>query len=163
EEITTAALQRLPMLLPCGSVPSARPAQDGCADQFAEQFGLRAFRRPLSSGEVGDLRALYRAHRDAAIADSFEQAIGAVITADLAKDPALTLYTPELAQAMSDETRDFVSSLFFGGKADGKLETLLTSSSSTIDGGLAKLYGVSGFSGAGKKASDLNPVQRAGI
>jgi hypothetical protein len=257
EDAVAAALQRLPMLLPCNAVPTARPAQDTCADQFVEQFGLRAFRRPLSATELGDLKALYRAHRDAAVGDSFEDAIGAVITAllqtpqflyhwevgpgpalkdgnllrygpyelasklsylfwasmpdetlftaakngtlnspddiarearrllasdrakaglqdffiqwlelqnlsDLAKAPDFTLFTPQLVQAMGQETRDFVNSLFFGAKATGKLETLLTSPTSTIDANLAKLYGVN-FTGTGTKATDLDATKRAGI
>jgi len=83
EEVATAALGRLSMLLPCGAAPSARAAQDTCADQFIDQFGLRAFRRPLNSTESADLKALYRSVRDATVGDSFENAIGAVITAVL--------------------------------------------------------------------------------
>jgi hypothetical protein len=258
EEVTTAALGKLSSLLPCNSIPTARAAQDTCADQFVEQFGLRAFRRPLSTSELADLKALYRANRDAAIGDSFENAIGGVITAvlqtpqflyhwevgpegpikegsllrygpyelasklsylfwatmpdetlftaaksgnlnspediareakrllasdrakvglqdffiqwlelqnlrDLAKAPDFTLFTPDLVAAMSQETRDFVNSLFFGAGANGKLETLLSSPKSVIDANLAKLYGVSGFTGTGTKATDLDPEKRAGI
>jgi hypothetical protein len=258
ETIADAAIARLPMLLPCSPVPTARAAQDTCADQFIGQFGLRAFRRPLAPAEQTDLNALYKAHRDAALGQTFEGAIGAVITAvlqtpqflyhwemapagpikegalvrlgpyelasklsylfwasmpddalftaakdgklaspddvarearrllasdkakagledfflqyleigklgDLEKAPELTMFTPALAQAMSDETRHFVDSLFFGAKANGKLDTLLTSPSSVIDAGLAKLYGVSGFAGTDTKAADFDPTRRAGI
>jgi hypothetical protein len=258
EDVAAAALQRLPMLLPCNAVPTARPAQDTCADQFVEQFGLRAFRRPLSATELDDLKALYRAHRDPAVGDSFENAIGAVITAvlqtpqflyhwevgpgaplkdgnllrygpfelasklsylfwatmpdetlftaakngtlnspddiarearrllasdrakagvqdffiqwlelqnlsDLAKAPDFTLFTPQLVQAMGQESRDFIANLFFGAKATGKLEALLTSPTSTIDANLAKLYGVTGFTGTGTKTMDLDATKRAGI
>jgi len=258
EELSTAALAHLSTLLPCGSVPTARADQDSCADQFVEKFGLRAFRRPLSDAELADLRGFYRAHRDPALGESFEQAIGAVITAllqtpdflyhaeqapegairdgalvklgpyelasrlsylfwasmpdealftaagsgklstpddigreaarlladskaqgglqdffvqwleignlaDLPKDPSLTMYSPALSRAMDLETRNFISSVFFGAKADGKLETVLTSPSSVIDTGLAKLYGVSGFTSTTPKAAELDPTQRAGI
>jgi hypothetical protein len=258
EEISATAIAHLPTLLPCGAVPAARADQDACADQFVEKFGLRAFRRPLADAELTDLRAFYRAHRDPALGESFEQAIGAVITAllqtpdflyhaeqapegalkdgalvrlgpyelasrlsylfwasmpdealftaagsgklgtpddiareagrlladnkaagglqdffvqwleignlaDLPKDPTLTMYSPALSQSMDLETRNFVSSVFFGAGADGKLETLLTSPKSVIDAGLAKLYGVSGFTGQGTKPADLDPTQRAGI
>jgi hypothetical protein len=257
EDATTAALQRLPQLLPCGSVPTARAAQDTCADQFVDQFGLRAFRRPLSATESADLKALYRAARDVMVGDTFENAIGAVITAvlqtpqflyhwevgpegalkdgnlvrfgpyelasklsylfwatmpddalfqaakdgklnspddvgreaqrllasdrakvglqdffiqwlelqnlsDLAKAPDFTLFTPELVKAMSQETRDYINSLFFGAAATGKLDTLLTSNTSIIDANLAKLYGAT-FTGTGTKAVALDAAKRAGI
>jgi len=257
EDVTTAALTKLSTLLPCNPIPTARAAQDTCADQFVETFGLRAFRRPLSATELADLKALYRGYRDAAIGDSFENAIGGVITAvlqtpqflyhwevgpegpikdgnllrygpyelasklsylfwatmpddalfaaakdgklnspedvatqarrllasdrakvgiqdffvqwlelqnlsDLAKAPDFTLFTPDLVAAMGQETRDFVSSLFFGAGATGKLETLLSSNKSIIDANLAKLYGAS-FTGTGTKPVDLDPTKRAGI
>jgi len=252
EEITAQALMKLSTLLPCNSVPTARAAQDTCADQFVDSFALRAFRRPPTTTEAADLKALYRAHREAAVGDTFEQAIGAVITAVLqtpqflyhwestpgqvqkegtvvrlgpyelasklsylfwatmpddalftaAKDGKLNSpddvarearrllgsdrakvglqdffvqwlelgnlndlqkdamdWTPALAKAVDDESRDFVSSLFFGG--DGKLETLLTSSKSTLDASLAKLYGVSGVTS--KKVTDLDATKRSGV
>jgi len=258
DDIATAALGRLSMLLPCGASPAARADQDSCADKFIESFGLRAFRRPLSSSELDELKTLYRAHRDAAMGETFEQAIGAIITAvlqtpyflyhweigpegvikegglvrlgpwelasklsylfwasmpdealftaaktgklnspddiarearrliasdkakiglqdfmlqyleignlaDLAKAPEFTDYTPALAQAMVQETRDFTNSLFFGAGATGKLEDMLNSTNTTVDAGLAKLYGVSGVSGTGTKAVTLDPAKRAGI
>jgi hypothetical protein len=258
DDVTAAALQRLPSLLPCGSIPTAQAAQDACAGQFVEAFGMRAFRRPLSPTELSDLKALYQAHRDPAIGDTFENSIGAVISAvlqtpqflyhwemgpdgpikegnllrygpyelasklsylfwatmpddvlfqsakdgklnspddvareakrllasdrakvglqdffiqwlelqnlgDLAKAPNFTLFTPDLVAAMGQETRDFVNSLFFGANANGKVETLLTSSTDTIDANLAKLYGVTTFSGTGTKQVDLDPTRRAGI
>jgi hypothetical protein len=257
EEIAAAALQRLPMLLPCGAVPAGRAEQDACADQFVEKFGLRAFRRPLAPAELADLRGLYRAQREPALGASFEQAIGGVIAAvletpnflyhwelapegaikdgallrlgpyelasrlsylfwasmpdealfaavqsgrlvspedisreakrlladdkakqgmqdfflqwleignlaDYPKDPSLTMYTPALAAAMVDETKDFVANLF-GAKGDGKLETLLTSPATTIDAGLAKLYEVAGFTGTGRQPAQLDAAKRAGI
>jgi hypothetical protein len=257
EEIATSAIAKLGTLLPCGSVPTARADQDACADKFVESFGLRAFRRPLAASELADLRALYRAHRDASIGDSFEQSMEAVIAAmlqtpnflyhwevapegsmkdgallrlgpyelasrlsylfwasmpdtalftaahdgklnspddvarearrmmgdekakaglqdfflqmleigdltDLGKDPSLN-YSPDLAHSMENETRNFVSSLFFGNGADGKLTTLLTSPNTTVDAGLAKVYGISGVTGTATKQVALDANQRAGI
>jgi hypothetical protein len=258
EEIAAAALQKLPMLLPCNAVPAGRAEQDTCADQFVEKFGLRAFRRPLGGGELTELKNLYRANRSAPINDSFEQAISAVITAilqtpqflyhwevspdgpikegpllrlgpyelasrlsylfwstmpddqlftaaaagklnspedisreakrllasdrasaglqdfflqwleigelsDLPKDPSIKAYSPALVQSMTAETKSFISSLFLGPKADGKLETLLTTPSTVIDANLAKLYEVAGFTGTGQKPTDLDASKRAGI
>jgi hypothetical protein len=68
-------------------------------------------------------------------------------------------YTPALAQAMIAETREFVSGLMVGG--DGKLTTLLTSTTSTIDPALARLYKVPGVTATGPRT--LDGSQRAGI
>jgi hypothetical protein len=259
EDIATQAVTKLATLLPCKAIPADRAAQDSCADQFVEKFGLRAFRRPLSTTELADLKGLYRAHRDAPLSEPFDQAIGAVITAvlqtpyflyhweqaaegavkdgnlvrlggfelasrlsylfwatmpddalltsaqmgklnspddvareaqrlltddrakaglgdffeqylelgnmfDLPKDQAsLPLYSTALVQSMIDETHNFVASLFFGAKADGKFDTLMTSSTSVIDGGLAKLYGVNAGTGTGAQSADIDATKRAGI
>jgi hypothetical protein len=60
---------------------------------------------------------------------------------------------------MIAETRDFVSNLMVGG--DGKLATLLTSTTSYIDPALARLYKVAGVTAPGRK--ELDGSQRAGI
>ena len=52
-----------------------RGALGNGADKFVEQFGLRAFRRPLSMAEVNRLTALYKSQRTADIGSSFEQSI----------------------------------------------------------------------------------------
>jgi hypothetical protein len=54
--LTTELLQR--------GLGSVFPCEDGlalsdCADDFIDRFGLRAYRRPLSSGERASYRALY--------------------------------------------------------------------------------------------------------
>jgi hypothetical protein len=82
--------------------------------------------------------------------------------ADQPKDPSLTNYTPAVAASMAKETAAFVDSIFFGPKANGKLETLLTSPSSFIDGNLAKVYGVA-MTGTEMKEVTLPEQQRAGI
>jgi hypothetical protein len=78
------------------------------------------------------------------------------------KDDSVKNFSPAVAQSMLNETHDFVTSVFQGAKATGTLDTLLTSSSSVIDGNLAKIYGVGG-SGADPLPVNLNPAQRAGI
>jgi len=70
----------LDKILPCKSVPSAAAEQDACADKFIEQFGLRAFRRPLSKGETDALRKLYQDQRGAAVGAPFDQAIVTLIS-----------------------------------------------------------------------------------
>jgi hypothetical protein len=78
------------------------------------------------------------------------------------KDDSVKNFSPAVAQSMLNETRDFVSSVFQGAKATGSLETLLTSSSSVIDGNLAKIYGTGG-GGADPQPVSFDPAQRSGI
>ena len=73
------------------------------------------------------------------------------------RPPTFTDYTPALAQAMVQETRDFVSQLFFGAGATGKLEDTADLATSTVDGGLAKLYGVTGVTGRVPRPSTSTP------
>ena len=257
EGVAQAAMERLDTLLPCGKVPTAAAEQDKCAGDFINQFGLRAFRRPLSAKESERLLALYKSQRGPEIGATFERAIGTLVAtmlqtpyflyhwelgphapqkdgalvrynnyeiasklsylfwatmpddklfqaakdgaltspeqiatearrllsderaktsirdfhmqwleigglADLPKDPSLKDWTPAVAASMGKETAEFVSSIFFGPKATGKLSTLLTSSSSFIDGNLGKIYGVAN-AGADMKEASLPPQQRAGI
>jgi hypothetical protein len=75
EGAAKAAQGNLAKLLPCNGVPTAAAEQDTCVNKFIEQFGLRAFRRPLSKAETDGLRKLYDDQRSAAIGASFEQAI----------------------------------------------------------------------------------------
>jgi hypothetical protein len=84
--------------------------------------------------------------------------------ADMPKDPSLTdVYTPEVAQAMLRETREFVASVFQGPKADGKLETLMTAQASFANAALAKIYGLPNVTGADLKPVSYNPAERAGL
>ena len=82
---------------------------------------------------------------------------------DLPKDPSLTDYSPEVAKSMLKETEEFIANVFQGPKADGKLETLLTSPSSYIDGNLAKIYGVKNMTGTNMQPVSFDPAQRAGL
>jgi hypothetical protein len=99
----------------------------------------------------------------AGLQDFFTQWLEMGNLADLPKDPSIKAYSPALVASMNEETKNFVASLFLGPKADGKLETLLTSPASVIDANLAKLYGVTGFAGTDTKAASFDPTQRAGI
>jgi hypothetical protein len=258
EDLATAAVQKMPGLLPCNPLPTAAAEQDACADKFIAGFGRRAYRRPLQQTELEDLRALYRAQRQGEIGAAFPQAIANVITAmlqspyflyhwelgpekaikdgklvrfnqhevasrlsyllwatmpddklfaaadggklgsadqiasearrlladpkakdalsdfhlnwlnmtglsDMPKDPSLTDYSPELAQAMVKETQEFVTSVFQGPKADGKLETLLTSTTGFVNGPLAKIYGVKDVTAPDFKEVSFDAGQRAGL
>jgi len=74
-----AAPQIVPgMLLPCDPATG----EDACAQQFVTTFGLRAFRRPLTSGETANLTALYTTGRTT-LNLAFADAIGLLIEAIL--------------------------------------------------------------------------------
>jgi hypothetical protein len=96
DQIASAAVARLGTLLPCGASP-ADAAQTDCAKQFITQFGRRAFRRPLTPEEVGDLMTVYTAHRGAAIGYAFADAIRGVVAAMLTSP--YFLYRWELGSA----------------------------------------------------------------
>jgi hypothetical protein len=70
-------------------------------------------------------------------------------------------FNPALKTAMQEETIRFVDDLFKGGS--GRLSDLFGSSSSFINGDLAKLYGVSGVTGASFVKTNLDASQRAGL
>jgi hypothetical protein len=82
---------------------------------------------------------------------------------DLPKDATFTNYSPQVAQSMLKETREFMASVFQGPKATGKLETLLTSPASFADTALGKIYGLKNYTSAELAPVNLDPTQRAGI
>jgi hypothetical protein len=77
------------------------------------------------------------------------------------KDDSIKDYNADVAQAMIDETRDFVTSTLLG-KGPGTLQALLTSNQTIADGRLAKIYG-STATGTGPQPITLDPKQRAGV
>jgi hypothetical protein len=253
-----AVAGKLGQLLPCSPVPSAAPEQEACAKKFIEQFGQRAFRRPLSEREATLALTLYKNQRGAEVGASFEEAIGDLVAAfiqapqflyhwelgtanplrdgnllrynayeiasrlsylfwatmpddklfaaaaanalttpeqialqsrrmltdprakegladfhlqwleigaltQIPKDDTVKDYSPAVAQAMLNETRDFVASIFQSDKADkARLETLLTATSTIAEPSLGKIYGAT-MTGTGAQPLALNPAQRAGI
>jgi hypothetical protein len=76
EALASAAVANFATLMPC--TPAA-PAEEGaCAQKFAEQFGLRAYRRPLLKAEVDRLLALYQSGREQ-LALPFKDSIGLML------------------------------------------------------------------------------------
>jgi hypothetical protein len=69
-------------------------------------------------------------------------------------------YTPELEQAMLQETADFAHAVI--AKGDGSLASLFTSSLSPAKGPLLALYGAAGQPNASGLV-ELDPAQRAGL
>jgi hypothetical protein len=82
---------------------------------------------------------------------------------ELEKDDSFTTYSPEVARAMLAESAAFVDAALFGAQAPGKLEALLTSSTSFVNGPLARHYGAAGVTGDASQKVELDPTQRAGI
>jgi hypothetical protein len=80
DDIAAAALPRLSALMPQGCAAPAAAQEEGCAKKFIDEFGLRAFRRPLTDEEKGDLFALYGKVRGAEIGAAFPEAIRVLIS-----------------------------------------------------------------------------------
>ncbi len=254
DEIAAAVMPRLGQLMPqgCGSPTGA--AEQDCAKKFIEEFGLRAFRRPLSDDEKGDLFALYTKVRGADIGLNHAEGVRTLISAmlqspmfsyrwelggaptragelvklndyemasrlsylvlasmpdddlfaaaaagklsepaqiaaqakrllatekariglgefvvqwlqvysvpTLSKDETFTNYNPAVGAMMLKETGAFFAAIMQG---TGKFDDLFTSSSSFVDGSLAKLYGASNVTGTELRQAALNPAQRAGV
>jgi hypothetical protein len=99
----------------------------------------------------------------AGLRDFHLQWLGIYGVDELEKDESFTTYSPEVARAMLAESAAFLDANLFDPQASGKLETLLTSSSSFVNGPLARHYGAAGVTGEGFAKVELNPMQRAGI
>ena len=82
---------------------------------------------------------------------------------ELEKGDVYKTYSSDVAKAMLAETAAFVDNTLFGQQASGKLEDLLTSSTSFVNGPLATHYGVPGVTGTNLQKVEFNPAQRAGI
>ena len=72
-------------------------------------------------------------------------------------------FTPEVAKAMLAETGAFVSDLFTGDGATGRMDQLFTSNKTFVDGPLAAIYGVKGVTGSALTPVTLDPKQRSGL
>jgi hypothetical protein len=255
EKVAEAVMTMPPeSVLPAACAKPAASGEATCAKQFIDQFGLRAFRRPLNAEEKADLNGLYTKFRSTDVNLTYVEAIRGLITAMLqtpmfgyrwevgdapikdgdlvrlgpyeiasrvsymttasmpdqalfaaaasgelstdagvekqvrrllttaggkagmaefivewlnatslpmlSKDESFTNYTPAVGVAMLKETGMFFASIMNG---TGKLEDVYTSSNSFVDGPLAKLYGMTGVTGAQMQAVTLNPNQRAGV
>ena len=77
--LSEGAASRLGMLLPQGCAAPAANAEEKCARDFIKGFGLRAFRRPVTSAEETDLFDLYTKQRAAPISGNFAEAVRVLI------------------------------------------------------------------------------------
>ena len=109
EQFATAAVANLPALLPCDQT---MVGEDACAKQFITAFGLRAFRRPLTSDEGTTFFNLYTSGRTGgAFADGIALVIeGMLQSADFlyrveATDPMAPLTSTTLVAPYELATR----------------------------------------------------------
>src|SRR5262249_55809737 len=79
-KIADAAVADLPKLLPCAA---GADADQGCITQFVQQFGLRAFRRPLAPTEVSGFLALYMQLRGTDVGATLGEAVHDLLLAFL--------------------------------------------------------------------------------
>jgi hypothetical protein len=70
-------------------------------------------------------------------------------------------YSPALAESMLEETRQLAVAVVLEG--DGRLDTLLTSTASSVDERLAALYDVEAAPGEDRSQVALDPEERSGI
>lgn len=83
------------------AVVGCQPAANGCRDQFIDDFGLRALRRPLSDSERARYRALFdRGAELVASGDAFRDGVQLTLEA-LLQSPKL-LYRVEVGSGSSD-------------------------------------------------------------
>ncbi len=92
ETLASTALATLDRIVPC--TPAADEA--GCAARFVDEFGLRAFRRPLTADEKSGLLGLYQTARGD-LGLGFNEAIG-VLLEQMLQSPAF-LYHWESPQS----------------------------------------------------------------
>jgi hypothetical protein len=88
EELAGKAVSDLPRLAPCA--PPVRPEAE-CLEEFLRDFGRRAYRRPLSSEEAEQYRALFAVGREGG---DFASGLSLVVSTML-QSPNF-LYRPEL-------------------------------------------------------------------
>jgi hypothetical protein len=81
--IADAATADLGKLMPPGCGAPAGAAEQDCIGKFVDQFGLRAFRRPLAADEVGRFKALYDRLRGGDVGATFTEAVRVVVVAML--------------------------------------------------------------------------------
>ena len=81
-KLADRAMKRLESFVPCKPLPSVRAEQDRCAAAFVQQFGRRAYRRPLIAEEQAALVKLYQVQR-AQVGHDFPNAVRVVMTAML--------------------------------------------------------------------------------
>lgn len=94
--------------------------------------------------------------------DFHAQLLRATDLPGMRKQPAYN-YSPELGRSMQAELAAFTGNLIVGPGARGTLEDLLGSTSTFVDAGLARIYGLPDPGTMGLVPARLDPAQRAGL
>ena len=104
-DLAEAALTALGTAAPSAQYDCAGADETACARAFVEQFGKRAFRRPLATVEVDDLMALYTKLRtDPEMNYGFRDALGVVSEAMLQSPGFLYRWERGLSAPLVDGT-----------------------------------------------------------
>jgi hypothetical protein len=81
EQVVRNLSANINSILPCQ--PANAGAEAGCATQFINTFGAKAYRRPLDAAEVTALNGLYQKARTAPLSLDFKGAVGLLVEAML--------------------------------------------------------------------------------
>jgi Protein of unknown function (DUF1592)/Protein of unknown function (DUF1588)/Protein of unknown function (DUF1585)/Protein of unknown function (DUF1595)/Protein of unknown function (DUF1587) len=123
-----------------------------------------------AAGELGDLGGVEtqvrRMLKDPKAADTFADFFTDWLDLDIPpaepKDPAVyPQYSEALAEAMTEEVGSFVNAILIDGS--GRLDDILTGTSSFANEDLATLYGIAGVAGSALAMVALDPAQRSGL
>jgi hypothetical protein len=135
-----------------GTTPDDELLAAAEAGELSSPAGIeKQARRLLASPRARDMVALFG-----------EQWLGAEVVTTVDKSPtAFPEMTPELREAMREETRRFVAGAFFDGARTP--DTLFIGTRSFANGPLAALYGIPGVSGAAMREIELPKGVRAGV
>ena len=82
-KVAGTAAADMDRLMPAGCGAPTAAAEQECIGKFIEEFGLRAFRRPVSSEETAAFMDLYGKLRGADVGTSFQEAVHDILVAVL--------------------------------------------------------------------------------
>jgi hypothetical protein len=135
-----------------GSMPDATLFAAAAAGQLSTQAQVTA----------QATRMLASTQARSAVANFFEQWLGMTQLAAQPKDATTyPSWNTTLASEMDTEFQNFITSVIFD--RTGELNELYTSSTTSIDGDLATLYGATGVSGTTFQSTTLPAAQRSGL
>ena len=81
DKVATAATADLSKLMPAGCAAPAANGEGACIGKFLDQFGLRAFRRPMSTDETARFTGLFTRLRGATVMAPYGEAVHDLLVA----------------------------------------------------------------------------------
>jgi len=130
-------------------------------DQLFEAAAANALSTPEQLEQQARRLLAHPRARDM-VFDFHAQLLRATDLPGTAKEPAYD-YSPALGKSMQAELAAVTGSLIVGPGARGTLEDLLASTSTFVDAGLARIYGLPAPPAMGLSPAALDPAQRAGL